>query len=125
MDWRSVALLGARLLIGQLFLLGAAQKWLNPGNVEGLLAAHGWPIWILWPAMAFSGAAGVLLVLGVGIRPLAVALGAYCATTSLFHFIPDDPWQMTIFIKNWSIAGGCLALAAAGGGRYALFRDAP
>lgn len=52
--------------------------------------------------------------------PVALALAAYCAITSLFHFIPADPWQMTIFVKNWAIAGGCLAMAVAGPGRYRL-----
>ena len=50
----------------------------------------------------------------------AAALAAYCAVTSLFHFIPDDSWQMTIFVKNWAIAGGLLVLAAQGGGRWQL-----
>jgi putative oxidoreductase len=30
---------------------------------------------------------------------------------------------MSIFVKNWAIAGGCLALFAAGSGRYALRPD--
>jgi len=40
-------------------------------------------------------------------------LAAYCVVTSVFHFIPSDGWQMSIFIKNWAIAGGLLALSAA------------
>ena len=31
--------------------------------------------------------------------------------TSVFHYLPDDPWQVTIFVKNWAIAGGLLVLA--------------
>ncbi|HSF65174.1 MAG TPA: DoxX family protein, partial [Paracoccaceae bacterium] len=54
------------------------------------------------------------------VRPVALALAGYCAVTSLFHWIPGDPWQMSIFVKNWAIAGGCLILAAHGAGRYAL-----
>jgi putative oxidoreductase len=85
-----------------------------------LLAARGWPIWLVWPALAFNLLAGVALVIGVAVRPVAALLAAYCALTSLFHYIPGDPWQMSIFIKNWAIAGGCLILAAHGAGRYAL-----
>jgi len=125
MDPRSLALLGARLLIAQLFLLGSAQKWLDPAAVEGLLAGRGWPEWLIWPALGFNLAAGLLLVLGLWTRPLALLLAAYCAVTSLFHFIPGDGWQMSIFVKNWAIAGGCLALAAAGPGRYGLGAGAP
>ena len=120
MDSRSLALLGARLLMAQLFLLGTAQKWLDPGIVEELLAGRGWPEWLIWPALAFNLAAGLLLMLGLWTWPLALLLAAYCAVTSLFHYVPSDGWQMSIFVKNWAIAGGCLALAAAGPGRYAL-----
>jgi putative oxidoreductase len=31
---------------------------------------------------------------------------------------------MSIFVKNWAIAGGCFALFAAGPGRYSLDRAA-
>ena len=120
MGWRDGALLGARLLMAVLFLGGAAQKWLSPGDVEGLLAGRGLPEWLLWPAMLFDLGAGVALVLGLWTVPTALALAAYCGATSVFHLIPADPWQMTIFVKNWAIAGGCLALAAAGPGRIAL-----
>ena len=52
--------------------------------------------------------------LGSGCGPVALGLAAYCGVTSVFHLIPSDPWQMSIFVKNWSIAGGCLC--AGGGG---------
>jgi putative oxidoreductase len=32
--------------------------------------------------------------------------------TSWFHLLPDDPWQMSIFVKNRAIAGGLLVLAS-------------
>ena len=110
MQWLLIA---ARLLVAQLFLLGALQKSTGPAIVEGLLADRGWPEWLVWPALAFNLAAGLALVVGWRMREVAMLLAAYCAVTSLFHFLPDDPWQMTIFVKNWAIAGGCLALAVA------------
>ena len=119
----SLALLGARLLVAQLFLLGTAQKWLDPSAVEGLLAGRGLPEWLIWPALAFNLVAGAMLALGLRTRPLALLLAAYCGVTSIFHFIPGDGWQMSIFVKNWAVAGGCLALAAAGSGRWALRPD--
>jgi putative oxidoreductase len=56
----------------------------------------------------------------VAVRPVALLLALYCAVTSLFHYIPADPWRISIFVKNRAIAGGCLVLAAHGAGRYAL-----
>jgi putative oxidoreductase len=118
--WRDAALLGARLLIGALFLAGAGQKWVSPAGASMLLEARGLPVWLVWPALAFNLAAGLALVVGWGVVPVALLLAAYCALTSLFHWIPSDPWQMSIFVKNWAIAGGCLALAAGGPGALAL-----
>jgi putative oxidoreductase len=115
-----LATLAGRVLIAALFLGGAAQKGTDPSAVEGLLAGRGWPVWLIWPALAFNLGAGLALVAGVWVRPVATALALYCMVTSLFHYIPSDPWQMTIFVKNWAIAGGCLVLAAHGAGRFAL-----
>jgi putative oxidoreductase len=123
MNSHALALLAARLLVAQLFVLGSAQKWLDPDKAEGLLAGRGLPEWLIWPALAFNLLAGTLLALGILTRPLALLLAAYCAVTSIFPLIPADGWQMSIFVKNWAIAGGCLALYAAGSGPWAIRPD--
>ena len=115
-----LATLIGRILIAVLFIGGALQKGNDPSAVEGLLAARGWPIWLVWPALVFNLLAGLSLMTGVAVRPMAAVLAGYCIVTSLFHYIPADPWQMSIFVKNWAIAGGCLVLAAHGAGRFAL-----
>lgn len=115
-----LATLIGRCLIAALFLGGAMQKAFEPSPAIALLAAQGWPDWLIWPALIFNLVAGLALLAGVWVTPFASLLAGYCALTSLFHFIPDDPWQMSIFVKNWAIAGGCLVLAAHGPGRFAL-----
>lgn len=115
----AVTFLG-RILLAALFLAGTVQKAVDPTPVLDLLAGRGWPVWLFWPALGLNAAGALALLLGVYLRPAAAALAAYCAVTSLFHFIPDDPWQMSIFVKNWAIAGGLLVLAAQGGGRWVL-----
>jgi putative oxidoreductase len=119
---KDIADFAGRVLIAALFLAGAAQKAADPGRVTGLLAGAGWPVLLIWPAMVFDAAAGIALIAGIGVRPVASALAVYCAVTSYFHWIPSDPWQITIFVKNWAIAGGCLVLAANGPGRLVLPR---
>lgn len=121
--WPDLALLFGRLLIAALFLGGAAQKIFSPSDAQALLVMRGFSPTLIWPALIFNLAAGLMLTLGLRVRPVAVMLAAYCGATSFFHLIPDDPWQMSIFVKNWSIAGGCLALAVAGSGRFALIPD--
>ncbi len=113
MNWTRPALLGARWLIGALFAAGAVQKIVDPAGAGGLLTGLHLPSWLVWPAMAFNAGAAAALFLGWRVTPVALLLAAYCGATSVFHLIPSDPWQMSIFVKNWAIAGGCLALAVA------------
>ncbi len=104
--------LSGRLLIAALFAAGAVQKVASPTEVMDLLASAGLPPLLVWPAAAFNAGAAVALVAGWRLRAVALALAAYCGATSVFHLIPSDPWQMSIFVKNWAIAGGLLVLAA-------------
>ena len=123
----NAALLAARLLIGVLLVGGAVQKAGSPGGAGALLTGVGLPFALVWPALAYNAAAGLALWAGIAVRPVAVTAAAYCALTSFFHLhlflTTDDPWQLTIFVKNWAIAGGCLALAVAGSGAWALRAD--
>lgn len=118
-----LTLFAGRILIAALFLGGAVQKAVDPAQVIGLLVGRGLPGWLIWPALGFNALAGLALIAGVGVRPLAYLLAAYCAFTSIFHYIPADPWQMSIFVKNWAISGGCLCLAVVGSGRIAWWPD--
>lgn len=104
--------LAGRLLIAALFAAGAVQKLTDPGAAEGLLSGAGLPAGLVWPALAFNAVLAVALITGPRIRLWALAGAAYCAATSYFHWIPADPWQISIFVKNWAIAGGLLVLAS-------------
>lgn len=109
-----------RVLIAALFLGGAWQKVSAPAPVRGMLESIGLPAAFVWPLAAFNLIAALALVVGPGVQGWALVLAAYCMATSWFHLIPADPWQMTIFVKNWAIAGGLLILAAQGPGRFSL-----
>lgn len=104
--------IAGRYLLAILFVAGAAQKAINPDPAQELLAGIALPEWLIWPALAFNALAASLLIAGKFLRPVGRALAIYCLVTSVFHFVPSDPWQMSIMIKNWAIAGGCLILAA-------------
>lgn len=115
-----LAVLIGRILIAALFVGGAIQKAVDPEPAMQLLSGFNLPTALVWMALGFNAIAGVMVAVGWAVRPVAVLLAAYCAVTSVFHLIPEDPWQMSIFVKNWAIAGGCLVLAAHGPGRYVL-----
>ena len=101
-----------RILLAMLFVAGAGQKALDPGPVQGLLGGVGAPGWLVWPALALNAGLAVGLLMPRFVRRAALVAAVYCAATSLFHFQPGDGWQMSIFVKNWAIAGGLLVLAA-------------
>ena len=101
-----------RYLLATLFVAGAVQKSVDPGPAQALLAGFGLPEWLVWPALLFNALAACLLISGKFLRPAGRALALYCLATSVFHFVPSDPWQISIMIKNWAIAGGCLIMSA-------------
>jgi putative oxidoreductase len=107
--------LAGRCLLAALFAAGAAQKLADPAQVQGLLAGMGWPEALVWPAALLNALGAAALVAGWQLRWVALGLAAYCGVTSVFHFLPGDGWQMSIFVKNWAITGGLLCLAARAG----------
>ena len=112
-----------RVLIALLFFGGAFQKLTEPRPVTQMIRSLDLPGWLIWPVLAFNLLAAFGLVLGPGVRNWALVLAAYCIFTSWFHWqLRADPWQVTIVVKNWAIAGGLLILAAQGPGRLVLFR---
>lgn len=115
--------LTGRVLIALLFLGGAFQKAGDPGQVTRMIESLGLPGPLVWAVAAFNLIAGICLILGPRIRAWAVMLAIYCIATSWFHWqLRADPWQVTIVVKNWAIAGGLLILAAQGPGRLRLWR---
>ena len=102
-----------RMLLAALFLTGAVQKALAPQVAAGLLTGVGAPGWLVWPALGLNLGLALGLLVSRTVWPAALAAAVYCGVTSLFHFQPQDGWQMSIFVKNWAIAGGLLTLAAA------------
>lgn len=117
--------LAGRVLIALLFFGGAAQKALDPAPVQQMIGWLGLPGWLVWPVALFDLVAAVALVLGLRLPGLALLLAGYCIFTSWFHWeLRADPWQVTIVVKNWAIAGGLLVLASAGPGRL-VFPSSP
>lgn len=105
--------LAGRILLAALFVAGTVQKALAPDIAQGLLARFGAPDWLVWPALALNLTLAAGLLWRPTVRTAALIAAGYCALTSIFHLVPQDGWQMSIFVKNWALAGGFLVLAAA------------
>ena len=107
-----------RCLVALLFLGGAVQKLSDPAPVVQMITSIGLPAGLVWPIALFDLVAGLALIFGPGVEGWALILAAYCIFTSWFHWqLRADPWQVTIMVKNWAIAGGLMILAAQGPGR--------
>lgn len=111
--------LAGRLLIAVLFAGGAVQKMADPVPVQAMLAGVGLPGLLVWPVAVINLMAAAGLVVGPRVALWALGLAGYCLITSFFHWqLRADPWQVTIMVKNWSVAGGLMILAAQGPGRF-------
>lgn len=115
--------LAARALIAPLFLVSAGEKIAAPQGTIAYIASAGLPL----PQVAFAGALFVELVCGlallVGYRTRSVAwvmAGFTLVAAAFFHNQFADGNQLIHFLKNLSIAGGLLQVAATGPGRYSI-----
>ena len=107
--------LPARVLMSLLFLASGFGKLAAVGATQQYMTAYGVPAVLLWPAAALELSGGVLLVLGLWLRPLALVLAGWCLlTAAIFHTAFSDQVQMVMFLKNMTMAGGFLILARAG-----------
>ncbi len=118
----------ARVLLAFMFILAG---WGKLGDIQGSMAytaSGGLPGFFVFPAIAVELFGGLAILVGWQTRWAALALAAFAVVTGiLFHYIPalgldgyDRVGQIINFQKNLAIAGGFLALASFGPGRYSL-----
>ena len=104
--------LPARVLLSLLFLVSGAGKLTAVAATQAYMASYGLPPELVWPAAALELASGVLLLLGLWLRPLGLLLAGWCMVTALiFHTKFSDQMQMINFLKNMAMAGGFLLLS--------------
>ncbi len=114
---QGAAMAGGRLLLASIFVLSGLSKLGAPEATQAYMQAMGVPAVLLWPTIAFELGLGLLIISGYQTRLAAVLLAGFSlAAGVLFHHAFSDQVQMIMFLKNVSIAGGLLVLAAAGPG---------
>lgn len=119
----NVLALAGRILLAAIFIVSGLGKLADPGATMGYIASIGLPL----PGVALAGAiavevgGGLLIAVGLYSRITALAMAAFSiATALLFHNALGDQNQMIHFMKNISIAGGFLQIAAFGAGAFSL-----
>lgn len=119
----SAVLLIARVLLSVMFIMAGLQKFTDIGGTAGYIGSVGLPAGTLlaWLSAIFETLAGIAILIGFQTRIAALLLAVFCVVAALlFHFNFADQMQMLLFMKNITIAGGFLALYAAGAGALSV-----
>jgi putative oxidoreductase len=123
-------LLVSRILLATLFVLFGWAKVNGFSGTVAYMTHVGAPVPMVSAVIAvvMELIVGILIVVGFFTRPLAVLLALYTVGTALIgHQFwnqtgAEQMMNMINFYKNVSIAGGLLALAVAGPGRFSIDR---
>ncbi|ATU96258.1 MULTISPECIES: DoxX family protein [Aeromonas] len=118
---RDMALLVGRVLLALMFVMAGWSKIGGYAGTQGYMEAMGVPGFMLPLVILLELGGGLAVVLGLFTRSIAVLLAGFTLMAAfIFHYQPADQMQMLMFMKNVSVAGGFLALAAAGAGAFSL-----
>ena len=122
MNQQSIAAAG-RVLLAVLFLFSGFGKIMAPEGTQAYIAAAGLPFPLLGylVAIVVELGGGILLLLGYRARIVAWVMAAFTVLAALcFHNHFADQNQLIHFLKNISIAGGLLQVAAFGAGGLSI-----
>jgi len=125
----TLALIG-RVLIALLFVPAGFGKIAGFAGVVGYIGAVGLPLPQLGAviAIAVELGLGLLLLVGYKTRIVSIILAVFTVATAVFFHnywaMPADKAYINqlMFFKNIAIAGGLLAIAALGAGRFSIDR---
>jgi putative oxidoreductase len=121
-------LLAARFLLALMFILAGFGKLTNAAGTAQFMASGGLPNLPILALLVglFEVLAGAALIVGFKARWAALALAAFTAiATLLFHAYWSKPAdqqyiQQLMFLKNFAVVGGMLAVAALGAGAWSV-----
>ncbi len=125
----SITLLAARFLLAAVFVPNGLMKLANIEGTTGYFAGLGLPLpdMAAWGSGVFELVGGLAIVAGVATRPVALALAAFCVVAGLIGHLGQgggDPTvaflHMQSLLKDLGLAGGFLALTAAGAGSISV-----
>jgi putative oxidoreductase len=110
-------MLAGRLLLAAIFVCAGFGKIGAYEGTQAYMAGQGVPGMMLPLVIILELGGGIAIALGLFTRPVAIVLAFFCvASALLFHSNFAEQVQAILFMKNLSIAGGFLVLAAHGPG---------
>lgn len=115
------ALLLGRLLLTLLYISAGWGKIAGYAATQGYMEAMGVPGAMLPLVILLELGGGLAILFGLVTRSLSVFMAGFTLIAAyLFHYQPAEQMQMMMFWKDVSIAGGFLALMAAGPGAFSI-----
>ncbi|MFQ6023396.1 MAG: DoxX family protein [Acidiferrobacterales bacterium] len=113
--------LAGRILLTLMFLISGLNKIGGYAATQGYMESQGVPGILLPLVIILEIVAPIAIVIGWQTRLAAWGLAIFSVLAALvFHMDFGNQMQMIMFMKNLSIAGGCLILAAHGAGELSL-----
>lgn len=116
----NAALLVGRILIAAIFVISGYNKIGGYSGTLAYMAAKGVPGALLPLVILVELLGGIAIVVGFQTRIVAILLAGFSLLAALFFHMSGDMNQTIHFLKNLAIAGGFLALFAAGPGDWSL-----
>jgi putative oxidoreductase len=118
---RNAAELLGRILLSSLFLASGLGKIAGYAGTAAYMASQGVPGALLPLVILTEVGGAIALIVGWQTRIVAFLLAGFTLLAGfIFHSNFADQIQMIMFLKNVSISGAMLMLAANGAGRYSL-----
>ncbi|MGL4251229.1 MAG: DoxX family protein [Aeromonas sp.] len=118
---KELALLAGRVLLALMFVMAGWSKIGGYADTQGYMEAMGVPGFMLPLVILLELGGGLAIMAGLFTRSLSVLLAGFTLMAAfIFHYQPADQMQMLMLMKNVSVAGGFLALAAAGAVAFSL-----
>ncbi|AOT08829.1 DoxX family protein [Pseudoalteromonas luteoviolacea] len=110
-----------RVGLSVIFILAGINKiQYFEGNAQ-YLTSGGLPEFLLPMVIAFELIGGLFILAGALTQLTALAFAGFCVVSALvFHNNLADQMQFFMFFKNIAMAGGFLALASTGAGRFSV-----
>jgi putative oxidoreductase len=112
-----------RILLALIFLMSGISKIGDFAGTQAYMESYGMPATAVFlvGAIVFEVAGALMIMLGYYARVGAIALIVFLIpATLIFHMDFGERTQMIMFMKNLSIMGGLLFVAAYGPGSYSL-----
>lgn len=118
---QTLAAPAGRLFIALMFVMAGFNKIFAYDGTQGYMEAMGVPGGLLPLVILAEVVLGLAVIVGYQTRLAALGLAGFSIISAiLFHGNFADQMEMTMFMKNFTIAGGFLFLVANGAGALSL-----